>query len=538
MDEIQRSSPEGHRRFQDRRRIVVECHRHVPAPQVPLAAVSPSDAVPQSAVEEATAWSFGAADWCEPGWLGVSVRPAVRRLLSLPPGPELLAGLQEAAADPLAAAGGCGWLHPPIDHPVRLDVAVPVGVSGAPCACQVIVSAAWQAFASWSTERADASLVAAAGPVPRVFAGTDPRAGIVDPCVEELAPAWRSSPRGLRTRLDKSRRRVRYPDLSAAIRSGALVGWHADLVLADLDDLPAEVRDQVIADLLARIEHRRSRRLRSWTLTELRQFAKRRAASLDPRSLRARRRRAHQGRGVRLQHHRDGSASLIADLPDDVATRIQQRLTALAHGLGGDDGRSVEQRRADLLTDLLLDSRAHGVPAPAAAGGRQEVAVVVSLPALLGLTDSFAEIPGCSGPVPADLARELAADRRWRLWLTNAAGAVVATSAQTYRPTAAVARLVRAREPVCRMPGCRDRAHHDDLDHVVNHPDGPTDPRNLAVLCRRHHRMKTHLPWRLANRFGDDGDLAGWTWTGPSGLSATDAPEPPLDPEPPPEPWS
>ncbi|SDP01617.1 protein of unknown function [Klenkia soli] len=73
-----------------------------------------------------------------------------------------------------------------------------------------------------------------------------------------------------------------------------------------------------------------------------------------------------------------------------------------------------------------------------------------------------------------------------------------------YTPTAAQYRYLRARDRHCRFPGCRQVARACDADHVVpydhHNPDagGPTCVRNLAMLCRRHHRLKTHAPgWRF-----------------------------------------
>ena len=82
-----------------------------------------------------------------------------------------------------------------------------------------------------------------------------------------------------------------------------------------------------------------------------------------------------------------------------------------------------------------------------------------------------------------------------------------------YRPAAALDRFVRRRDRRCRFPGCRARARRDDLDHTGPWPAGPTDRRNLAALCRHHHRLRHQAPgWRL--RGLADGGLQ---WTTPTG---------------------
>ncbi len=224
---------------------------------------------------------------------------------------------------------------------------------------------------------------------------------------------------------------------------------------------------------------------------------------------------------MRLHLRGHGSATISADLADDDATRIFHRLTALAYGLDpetdddndGDGRRTLDQRRADLFTDLLLGPPVSDSPNTdtSATVAGSEVAVLIDLPTLLRLADNPGQMPGC-GPVAAEIARQLAADTKWRAWLTDTAGGqVIATSPGTYRPTAAVARLVRAREPHCRMPGCR--VEITDLDHVIPFPQGPTTPPNLGPICRWHHRMKTHSRWRIHSN--DDDPDGSWTWTTP-----------------------
>jgi hypothetical protein len=54
----------------------------------------------------------------------------------------------------------------------------------------------------------------------------------------------------------------------------------------------------------------------------------------------------------------------------------------------------------------------------------------------------------------------------------------------------------RLRDATCVFPFCERPARRCDTDHVIAYPDGPTATDNLAPLCRRHHRAKTHAGWR------------------------------------------
>ena len=75
------------------------------------------------------------------------------------------------------------------------------------------------------------------------------------------------------------------------------------------------------------------------------------------------------------------------------------------------------------------------------------------------------------------------------------------------------------RDRTCVFPGCGVSARRCDLDHL--HPWAPDDaggattPANLAPLCRRHHRIKTHGGWTYTRT--DTGD---YLWTTPHGQAA------------------
>src|SRR3954452_21105210 len=52
------------------------------------------------------------------------------------------------------------------------------------------------------------------------------------------------------------------------------------------------------------------------------------------------------------------------------------------------------------------------------------------------------------------------------------------------------------RDGHCVFPGCGRPARRGDNDHIDEHAGGgATDDRNLAPLCRGHHRLKTHGGW-------------------------------------------
>jgi len=101
-----------------------------------------------------------------------------------------------------------------------------------------------------------------------------------------------------------------------------------------------------------------------------------------------------------------------------------------------------------------------------------------------------------------------------RLLTDPATGVLTDVAERRYRPSAGLDRAVRARDVTCRFPGCRRSADSSgtDLDHTVAWPQGPTSATNLAVLCRRHHRLKHTAGWNVTI------DPTGvMTWTTPTG---------------------
>jgi hypothetical protein len=127
-------------------------------------------------------------------------------------------------------------------------------------------------------------------------------------------------------------------------------------------------------------------------------------------------------------------------------------------------------------------------------------------------------IPGI-GPIPAAMARQLAAEGIWRWLATNPDGTILQAGRRNYRPSPALAALIRGRDQTCRFPGCRQPAHRCDLDHTIPYPTGRTIPDNLAALCRHHHRLKHNADWTVDQH--PDGQL---TWTSPTGRTYTTHP--------------
>ncbi|WP_344303906.1 HNH endonuclease signature motif containing protein, partial [Nocardioides bigeumensis] len=88
-------------------------------------------------------------------------------------------------------------------------------------------------------------------------------------------------------------------------------------------------------------------------------------------------------------------------------------------------------------------------------------------------------------------------------------------SVDRYEVGARMALRVALREPTCVFPWCSRPARQCDKDHCTPYAEGgETCDHNLAPLCRRHHRLKTHTAWTYERLPLD----IGWRWTDPHGM--------------------
>jgi hypothetical protein len=187
---------------------------------------------------------------------------------------------------------------------------------------------------------------------------------------------------------------------------------------------------------------------------------------------------------------------------------------------GTEDDRTADQRRADALVQLGLDALAGEVSTvlPRQQRLRPAIQVSVALSTLLELDDQPGEITGI-GPIPAALARRLAADPSgtWRRLVTDPLGRLVDYGRSTYRPPAELARHVIARDRACRFPHCTRPAAQAELDHTRPWADGGcTDASNLVSLCPRHHHLRHETRWSYTR---DTHDTV--TWRSPTGRTYT-----------------
>jgi len=224
-----------------------------------------------------------------------------------------------------------------------------------------------------------------------------------------------------------------------------------------------------------------------------------------------------------VQPDRDGMAWLTAYLPAVEAHAIHGRVTEMATSLGVDgDDRSLDERRADVLCDLLIDGVVAAHPARAR-GIRATVVVTVPVLSLLGDERAGPAVVEGVGPIPIERARDLCAGAKgWMRVLTHPeTGMVLSVGRTRYRPPPSLRRLAQWRADRCMAPGCGISATRCQIDHSLAwEHGGSTSLSNLAPLCTGHHTIKHHGGWTLSQF--EDGTIE---WTSPLGRRYLVVPE-------------
>lgn len=140
-----------------------------------------------------------------------------------------------------------------------------------------------------------------------------------------------------------------------------------------------------------------------------------------------------------------------------------------------------------------------------------QVQVTIDLPTLMHLQDNPGELGGY-GPIPADIARELAQDGRWRRFVHDpVTGYLLDQGDIDYVPRTRLSRFTEARDVRCRFPRSTRSARRADNDHIEPHRPGGgggrTSADNLVRESKLAHIAKTHNGWQV---WGDANGVLHW----------------------------
>ena len=407
---------------------------------------------------------------------------------------------------------------------------------------------------NWLESLLSRAILSIAGPEPHRADDELPREiqGVDEAPREEISTALRLSSGSAQREIDIARAlHVDMPALHRALESGDLSRTHARIIIDESHELRRLGIDRARVAALTESAISYSE---LHTPAQLARHMRSEITKLAPMEAEIVHAAARGTRRIICYPEPDGMATILALLPAEAAQRVMNAINRIvraqdlaASGLTRDGGRGagrpapdappdiqrfmrrrdlLETRRADAFVLLVEESTQALMPETGAGAGAGAgnlaprlhrdgalINVTIDLPSLLGLADTPGELRGY-GAIPASVARELAMSGKWRRFITDPTnGRLIDIGRSSYTPSAALRELIIARDGSCRFPGCAQPPSRSDLDHAVAWSDGgETDRSNLGLLCRRHHRLKTHDGWSLLSN--EDGSC---TWTAPSG---------------------
>ena len=374
--------------------------------------------------------------------------------------------------------------------------------------------------------------------------------GVDDAEREDVAAALRLSGSTAQMRIDVARTLINHlPNTCSALAMGEISASHATVIAKET---AAAIRDGISEFAIYQIEETALAHAEFHTPGQVANKVRTTIAQLAPAEFEEVVDRARETRRVNCYNEADGMATVVAILPAHDAQTVMKSIEAyilrmndideakrnFAHhsitrihttgtastgtastGIAASAATdtwsllSADNKRADALTSILSQALAINVDEVRPHRRPVTVNVTIDLPTLLGLAENPGQLSGY-GAIPASVARELASDATWKRFITDPqTGNLLDYGREKYEPPQALVDFLLARDRTCRFPGCRQPATRSDIDHAHSwETGGETKPENLGLLCRRHHRLKTHGHWALVSNA--DGSC---NWTSPSG---------------------
>jgi hypothetical protein len=376
---------------------------------------------------------------------------------------------------------------------------------------------------SWFCALKQEALVAIAGEEPNVDGG-------IFNCVddeerEDVATALRLSPTTAQNRIDVARVLVGHlPNTISALASGEISAAHATVIAKET---ATAIRNGLSEEGVFRVEQAALAHAEFHTPGQVANKVKTTIAKFSPEDFEEIVSKARDSRRVSCYPEADGMATVVAILPAEDAQMVMKSIEAFIVKRNQEEESctcnlksgtsqgcvfhsrqdaaewsllSADMKRADALT--FIASQALSSMADVVRPHRRPVAVSVAidLPTVLGLADNPGQLAGY-GAIPASVARKLAADGTWQRFISDPiTGNLLDFGREKYIPPQELVDYLLARDRTCRFPGCGRSGQLADIDHAQSwESGGETNPANLGLLCRRHHRMKTHGGWNLTS---------------------------------------
>ena len=328
-------------------------------------------------------------------------------------------------------------------------------------------------------------------------------------CVADLALALGMSTDAGRTYLgDAIELRYRLPKLWAVVITGRVPVWKARRI--------AQATKPLCRDAAAYVDRHLAHQARRCSFAQIDRAIADALRLFDPAEAEKRRRQAADARhfDVDLQQVSfDGTVHVDADLDLADALDLNDAITAGAAELGrlGCE-ESLDVRRslaagALARRELTLDLPPHDAERPAPRKRQLVIYVHLSEAGVAGVENTRSAIS-------VDQVKDWCQGTNTHVTIRPVIDLNDHLSTDAYRPTEVMREQAVLTNATCVYPHCSRPSRSADLDHVEEFDGHNTTSANLAPLCRRHHRYKTHAGWTVV-RTGP----TSFTWTSRYGYS-------------------
>ncbi len=259
-------------------------------------------------------------------------------------------------------------------------------------------------------------------------------------------------------------------------------------------------------------------RLPGLTARQAGKAAARAVIRIDADAARARAERNRADERVSIFPEVDGVAILQVRGRAEQIVATHNALDSWARGLrAAGDERTVGQIMAQTLVERVT-GLAHADAIDV------EVQLVMDAPTMLGQDGEPVDLMGY-GPISPEVSDDLIAQAPTpsirRLLVDPVDGTLVVREPRRRRFDSPTRRHIRARDRICRMPGCDARIRDDD--HIHDHSlGGLTTADNGQGLCKRSHTIKSLPGWKVTV------DGRSTLWQAPTGHTYRSDPPPVL----------
>jgi 5-methylcytosine-specific restriction protein A len=302
-----------------------------------------------------------------------------------------------------------------------------------------------------------------------------------------------------RTGLDGSVLQARLPATAAVFAAGGAGLRHVEVVARVLGSAAAE---RLAPEVWAGAEVQLAAKADVYTPTELLAWGTALVEALDQDGAEPDDRPPPQVNELHLVRHRGRPGGVLKGRFDDAAMfdAIAAVVDAKAKPLTGEDDRSAAERQAQALAEVCGQVLDRG-DLPHVGGGRPHLNVLVRLEDLEKRCRAAALDFG--GTLSPESLRLLACDAAVVPIVMGGKGQPLDVGRLTRTIPDGLRRAVAARGGGCEFPGCGRPPSWCEVHHLLAwQEDGATALRNLAMVCRVHHRLLHHSEWIVRIRDG------------------------------------